>query len=320
MKFDVIFIDTVAPYAYEAGEIDRRALGGTEQAVIRLAEALAQCGLNVAVIQERRTNVIMAQAFYLPIDYLDKIETDRVIHIRGIKHIDTFPDAAHFLWCHDVGDARFEKYVKPLTERDATVIAVSDWHMENLRMFLPYNRMVKLYSPIDEACYLEPEQRPQVSSNTMIWLASPHKGLSEALYTFEKIKEKSPTSQLLVTNPGYIATRPAPVAGVNYLGSLSRIELRNILPRMLCLFYPTQFKETFGMIVAEAEAMGTPVATYDIAALKESVGMSGFCKDEAELIDKVVSWQTERPVVSGQERFRIKSVLRAWLGVLNGSR
>lgn len=317
MHFDVIFIDMVAPYQYEAGEIDRRALGGTEQSVIRMAEGLAERGLNIAVLQERRTSPIMVRAFYLPLSYSNQITTDRVINLRSIKGINMFPDAKHYVWCHDVGDSRLLEWEAPIQKRNATIIAVSDWHVSNLRTFLNTPRIIKLYSPIDEDCYLPEDKRPQVSNNTMIWLASPHKGLSEALDTFDKLRDASPGIQLLVSNPGYIATRPAPIQSVQYLGSLSRLELRSILPKMLCLFYPTQFKETFGMIAAESEAMGTPIATYNLAALSESVGLSGHCQDEEDLITKIIEWQKKRPVVSGQERFRLKNVLPEWLKVLN---
>lgn len=293
-------------------------LGGTESAVIRLAEGFASLGLEVAVIQPFEFEPILGQyAFFLPASWLDKIDPACVIHLRSIAHLDKFPKARNFVWLHDVPDNRIKDWVQPVKDTQSKIICVSQWHRDKVREITPDMPVTYLYSPIDEECYLPKEARPQINKNQMVWMSSPHKGLNEALDTFKKLKLELPDITLTVMNPGYFYMLAPKIPGVSYAGELPRPNMRRLVASSLCLFYPTKFEETFGAVTSEANAMGVPVATYKVAALAESVSpYNGWCKDEDDLINTIKAWYKERPEVHGQHQYRLKAVVPKWINEL----
>jgi glycosyltransferase involved in cell wall biosynthesis len=314
VKFDLVFLDTVSPYQYEVGHLETRPLGGTEQTVIRMAEGLAERGLKVAVVLNRPFE-IMGKAFYLPLSYLDKIKPDRVVHLRSVGQLHLFPNAKQYVWMHDLAQPYISEWEKPLREANATVISVSNWHKQNIQTMLKYENIISIHPPIDENCYFE--HRSPYNPNAIVWMASPHKGLVKGLKTFEKLHKLNPKIELLVLNPGYFSEEIPEQPGVRMIGSVSRTDLRNIVSRVLTLFYPTNFEETFGMIAAESNALGTPVATYKVAALSESVASENpFAVNEDDLCQMILKWQEQRLVVKGQDRFRMKNVIKEWLRIL----
>lgn len=313
LKFDVVFLDVVAPYDYEIADIETKPMGATEQHVIRIAEGLASppYNLRVAVLQNRSLEQ-SGRAFYLPLKYAGEIDTRTVVHIRGIPNLHLWPRAVNIVWCHDLSTDAMKEWCKPLREVNAELVGVSKWHEQDIKDHSGYEKVGYVYSHYDDKCNIPIEKRPKHDPFQLVWMSSPHKGLKEALPIFDRIRAQSPKTKLLTVNPGYYPTLRLERPGIQVLGSLTRPELRAVVARSLCLFYPTQFKETFGVVACEAEALGTPVATYNVAGLGESVQMSGFCKDEDELVTRVLEWQNSRPVVSASPLFSLQASVKAW--------
>lgn len=318
IKFDLVILDVVSPYSYEVQDLEEKPMGAAEGSIIRLAEGLASAyNIRVAVLQ-RREDEQSGKAYYLPLKYAEEIEPSVVLHIRGVANLHLWPRAAHFVWCHDVSQPVMKDWCSKLREVNAELIGCSEWHAEDIKKFSGYEKVSYVHSHYEDACLLPIERRPKVNPNQLVWLSSPHKGLVEALPTFEKIRKESPSTILCVSNPGYVPDAKLNRPGVRILGSLTRPELRGLTASSLCLFYPTKFEETFGVVAAEAEALGTPVACYPVAGLKESVQMSGFCKDEDELVGRVLEWQKQRPVVSGSPKFSLRACVQNWYRKLFG--
>jgi glycosyltransferase involved in cell wall biosynthesis len=71
---------------------------------------------------------------------------------------------------------------------------------------------------------------------------------------------------------------------IEYLGSASRAEIRDLLGRAQGLLMPLRWPEPFGLVVAEAFASGTPVIAWAEGAMRELVaeGENGFLVDDVE--------------------------------------
>jgi glycosyltransferase involved in cell wall biosynthesis len=325
INFDIIFIDGVTPGYYDLTTLESGSLGGTESSVTRLAEGLASVGLGVGVflgIQQPFEPVMGNHALFMPIGMLGEAKPSVVIHLRSIANLHIFPTARQFVWLHDLPHPVIKDWPDKIKDYNVTFIAVSEWHRQALLAMEPRLNVIVLYSPVDEACYTLPRPSDvgaQVNKNSLVWNASPHKGLEEALPVFKRLRKDIPELSLYIMNPGYMKTQRLAADNVHTLGSVSRQVLRQIVASSLCLFYPSKFEETFGLIAAEANAMGTPVACYKTAALAESVSeQNGWATSEDNLIENIKAWHTSRPEIKGQNRFRIKSILPQWLEALDG--
>jgi glycosyltransferase involved in cell wall biosynthesis len=120
----------------------------------------------------------------------------------------------------------------------------------------------------------------------------------------------------------------------------------------LCVFYPNfVLPETFGLVFAEANAVGTPVLTHDCGAAAEVLAaheqllpvspvsrryermtrllpraLRPMLAARAErrglfepYVERVRAWRSHRPRVSADARFRLAAVAARWRALLNGA-
>jgi glycosyltransferase involved in cell wall biosynthesis len=173
-----------------------------------------------------------------------------------------------------------------------------------------------IYNPIDDN--LKPDSTPY-DKNQLCFISSPHKGLDYALDIFGHLQKLNPDFRLHVTNPGYFPDSGKKPPGVVLHGSVSRNEVATLLRTSLCLFYPNiVFPETFGLVLAEANAVGTPVLTHRMGAAAEVCDVPSTevidCRDPNEVIKQVMYWRDgARPTVRGKSQFRLARVIQAWV-------
>jgi len=100
-----------------------------------------------------------------------------------------------------------------------------------------------------------------------------------AIRAFKIVKEKFPDAELWVIVQGPFRRDLERMAGdgVKFLGGLSNEERRRLLARAWVLVNPS-VREGFGLNVLEANALGTPCVTYNVAGLRDSVrdGVTGL--------------------------------------------
>lgn len=325
MHFDILFLDVTANKYYDRTTLERDSLGGTEATVIRLAEALGSLGLKVAVMQTRVNYFppIMGQhAFFIHGDDAPSVTCNHYIQLRRNLHPEIFKGSKKYLWLHDVAVDE-AKDAESLKANNIKVLGVSRWHKNNIKEVIndPNVDIDYIYNPIQDDIYVGIDANPQYNNHLMCWTASPHKGLENGLKIFKKIHEKEPRMQLIVFNPGYIRLNDVQVSeipGVTVYGKCNVATVWSVVQKSLCVFYPTQWKETFGMIAAEANALGTPMITNPIAALKEVISSTNqFANTEEEFIDKVLDWSnTGRPRVFGKEEFKLGEITLEWVKLL----
>ena len=90
----------------------------------------------------------------------------------------------------------------------------------------------------------------------------------------------------------------------------------------LCVFYPqTRFRETFGLIGAEANALGTPVlAPAGIGALSEVLGGGGqllYSMNATVLVQQLEKWRGGQcPSVFQRAEFHPMTVAKHWMTLI----
>lgn len=339
LTFDVIFIDCGNALPYDRKSLENKPMGGVESSVIRVAEGLGALGLTVGVIKASDPEAgivvhefepIMGQyVFYMHEKELPRIATRFSVLLRGPLYLNAFNERVNglktkkFVWLHDLAAPEMKAWIPLLKEHEATIVGVSKWHKQNIKDNLDYNLVTYAYNPLPDEVYKSQEPR-KINKNLMVWASSPHKGLDKALGIFKRIHETLPNLRLLVYNPGYIKGEVIINPGVLYYGPTAARNVWHNIRNSLCVFYPSEFKETFGLVAAEANALGVPLVGYRAGALPEIVNgddqLLGI-NDENAVCTLVEKWYNESPPDTyGRIEFHTPNVVNHWLKIFAGGR
>lgn len=125
---------------------------------------------------------------------------------------------------------------------------------------------------------------------------STEKGIATLVATMALLS----TAQLRVAGDGPASALLDGVTGVTRLGSLPSKAVREEMSRAVVLVVPSIWYETFGLVVIEAFACGTPVIVSRIGALAELVrdGVTGLLFEPANANDlaEKMRWAKQHPV------------------------
>lgn len=268
-----------------------------------------------------------------------------------------FPEARKFLWLHNMPSRKLYHYHAALSKYRFEVIAVSHFHQQAIikrlrgkslqRIFTSFKNLLApnareiseerkhyplsrvssayaqlipvhvLYNPIDS---LMPDHT-RWNPNQLIFTSSPQKGLVTTLKIFEQLRYYFSEYYLLIANPGYSNLNIKLPANAQLLGILPHHKVIQHLRESFCVFYPQQIKvETFGLVYAEANAVGTPVLAHHWGAAAEVLSDPGQLingKNFNEVLEKIEQWRDKRPAVRGKDEFLLKSVIVNWLKLLS---
>jgi glycosyltransferase involved in cell wall biosynthesis len=189
-----------------------------------------------------------------------------------------FPAAQFYLWMHDLvrpGSKRGRRVAAAaamLSELNVRVICVSHFQRRGMEATLrgagyPNIPVQTIYNPIDDG--LLPDASP-IDPTKLVFFSSPNKGLAFTLDAFQALRQQMPEMRLYVGNPGYKKLPRRAHEGVNWIGGLPHAKILSEVRSALCVFYPNfVLAETFGLVLAEANAVGTPVITHDVGAAAE---------------------------------------------------
>jgi glycosyltransferase involved in cell wall biosynthesis len=187
----------------------------------------------------------------------------------------------------------------------------------------PLPRVTYVYNPVDIVPHTS-NARSNYDPDKLVFFSSPHKGLAQVLTTFEYVRQRWPNMKLYLANPGYLKLDPAlNAAGVHVLGSLPNHEIRKHVQSALCVFYPqSSFAETFGLVFAEANAVGTPVLAHDLGSagevLSDPCQLVDATKPQA-VIERLAHWRSGgRPQVSLRPEFSVAAVADRWDALVDG--
>jgi glycosyltransferase involved in cell wall biosynthesis len=349
----VLFFDPSCQHPYDTRTLLEKATGGTEASVTRVADALG-----AYVMQHNRTEVYRS---YLPPGRIAGIE--HVILNRDSRALpivrELYPDARVYLWVHDQLNPgskrgrRLASTARHLRALGVTVVCVSDSQRRGVEATLRQIgvddrvRARTIYNPVDDA--LVPDGSA-IDERKLVFFSSPNKGLAFTLDIFRALRRRMPDLRLQVGNPGYKIRKSSRIDGVEYLGPQPQALIHAQVRTALCTFFPNfVIPETFGLVFAESQAVGTPVLTVDCGAAAEIIAdpqqvlpvTSGYRAYEALLsslaprwragpariaeqfglfdafIDRIRAWRSGgRPLTGPDPRFRLTAVADRWREML----
>lgn len=275
-------------------------LGGTEIAIIKLANEMVKFGYHVIVSGE----VINHD---MPINGVEWMSTDKV-HEKYFDKFDFIISASyiHFLkefkdysakkifWAHNThhhawfNGSELED-ADELTRQVDHTICLTNWHKNQWsnRYNVPLNKISVIGNGIDTSTFIG---FPNKIKGRFIYSSAPERGLLELLENWPKIKAAIPNATLDIYSPGYFI--PSEIdyplnrfKEIKFHGTVDQITLHSA---MLCAeywCYITDYEETYCITALEMQyARVLPIVT-NIAALSETVN-SGIILDRNE-----TNWQ-----------------------------
>lgn len=333
----LVFIDPKCPTPYDGQVLLNRGLGGTEATVVRIAQALSRHH-EVTVIQHNRKEAFAENASleYLPSDRVLKAvkDADHVVFIQKAQNISQIAGntkARLWLWLHNYLKDEVPFFWQDHLRYRLGIICVSQTHaqhtlrhMRSLPMYwaslswLGRGGVCYLHNPIDDS--LQPDPSIERDPFKLVFFSSPYKGIEHVLAMFRAAYERDSRLKLYVADPGYIrnfdaATLDAP--GIIKLGSLPQREVLRHVRESMCVFYPQRKRpETFGLVYAEANAVGTPVLAHDFGAAREVLCDSNPPIDASrpeQVLRTLAEWiNSGAPQTTRRAEFSLTEVARQW--------
>ena len=325
----VLFVDPCCPKPYDPQVLATEPLGGTEGTVIRVAEGLRAKGIPVTVRQHNRTE---DGEHYTRFGTSYSFTPTHVIVLRAPMALyqarKQFPNAKLYLWCHDIfsGPAWAEGF-KALVDTQTVPVVVSEWHKSQMydamrqlgcgHLSIPSRR---IYNPIDDD--LAPNDT-KYDVNKLVFFSSPHKGLEHTLKVFEQFQnfDDLKDMRLYIANPGYFADHKTEQKNVINLGSLPHKDVVAHVRSALCVLHLNAvFPETFGIVHAEANAVGTPFLSSRMGAVGETADHPGELIDVMDpraVIERIRQWRGGRPKVRANPAFRLSRIVKEWVEFLS---
>lgn len=328
----ILFIDPVCPKPYDPNVLSTEPLGGTEGTVIRIAEGLVLKGNQVEVTQHNRKESVKFGAHYTPFGAVREEKPTHVILLREPMALyqarKQFPNAKLYFWAHDIfAGPNWDKGFQSFVDNNAVPIVVSEWHKQQM---YDYAKQIgfkggftskRIYNPIADD--LKPDSTP-VDENKLVFFSSPHKGLEHTLKVFERFKDfkELKDMKLYVANPGYFDDHDTKgQSNVINLGPLPHSNVLNhIRTSFAVLHLNNVYPETFGLVHAECNAVGTPYLNSRVGANNETYDHPQEFLDVTDskaVIDRLIAWKSRgRPKVRGNANFRLQRVLSEWKELL----
>ena len=329
----ILFADTSHPKPYDFDDLVAHAMGGTESSLLRTAKILSSQGHQVTIFQQHRTATKKQHhiLFLGPSKLTPSLMPDHVVVLRKFPQLiqfkQHFPNAQFHLWIHTYKNweyvlkrsIRFKPAWQLITNSQTHAKHCNDILNRGImgrfyNLFKPQISIRTCYNPIPVELADFPAQKRD--PNKLLFLSAPNKGLSQVLQTFQQINRHLKDLQLYVANPGYRKDHPEDIPNVHYLGALPAEQVKQHIATSLCVFYPQNtFAETFGLIYAEANALGTPVMAHDIGAAREILHPNNAlidAEDNYQITKTLAQWQRELPSVSYRSEFNDPAIYQQW--------
>ncbi|HEV8316254.1 MAG TPA: glycosyltransferase [Vicinamibacterales bacterium] len=279
-----------------------RGLGGTESAIVYLAEGLARLGHRVVVFnscdEPAQVNAVeYARWETLPV----RSVADRPEVLVGVRFWQLIGQVRlaplQIFWTGDAFDQPFlEQLAEPGARAEIDFFMLqSDWQEQTFqaRHRVPAWQIGRTRLGA-AASASEPPVRPAATATRarrLAYASTPFRGLDVLLDVFPKIRAACPDAELDVFSSMRVygvaeaddrkqygaLYKKAEQPGVNLIGSVPQLELARRLQESRLLAYPNHYAETFCIAAVEAQAAGCGVITSQLGALPETVGDAGVC-------------------------------------------
>lgn len=260
-------------------------IGGSEYAVIKLAEQFAIQGHEVIVSGDVYTEFIDGVNYVHSGDletnqYFDVVIATNYIHyIPFLGSLGINFDKSYF-WMHN--DDFYPYYMGQslpndgmdylLSDELTKIVCVSEYHASIVRNKFPQaaHKVTYIENAIDPNDFegIEVER----ISDRFIYTSAPDRGLQNLLNMWGDIKQIKPNASLYVATPPYALEWYEEYKGiyddVHFVGSLSPSELYENIKMSEYWVYPSQYDETFCITALEMMVGGVKIVSTDTGNLK----------------------------------------------------
>jgi glycosyltransferase involved in cell wall biosynthesis len=279
--------------AFDALTLEESPLGGTETAVIRLSEALANRGHSVTVYTKHPSPRSSKVKYISLSSFKEGFQTDVLIGVREwIACLVAANTKSRYFWTGDsfdqtttygIGDRRVSNQISGL-------ICVSAWHATTLSSHagFPIDKTYVIRNGV-HLPYFEKERAR--GRKNLIYSSTPYRGLDLIPKLLPLLREKHPDANLNVYS-GYqvygggaghdllafeeLSKKLSTEPGISMHGNVTQRVLAEKFLESSVLFYPNTFSETSCITALEAQAAGCVVLSSDLGAMPESVGDCGI--------------------------------------------
>lgn len=278
---------------WSPADIERKGLGGSETAAVRLAEGLSDLGFVVTVYGECESTAYRNVIFrhhetFDPLDQRGGLICSRIPEVadRMIAARTTL------LWAHDVDFA--DRLTPSRAAMFDAIVGLSGWHCAHLRGRYPFaaDKVLQSRNGVN-LDYFTP--RPWVErAHRVLYTSSPDRGLDILLEEWPRVLEQAPDAELCFCYPDVydaVADQQPDVAkhrdhikaladqpGVERLGPLPQPRLAALMCESRVWAHPSwvtqhsmPFHETSCIGAMEAQAAGCHVVASNWGALTETV-------------------------------------------------
>ena len=275
-------------------------LGGTESAIVYLAEALVARGHRCTVFNDcERPREVEGVEYARWETLAPRCVSDRPDVTVGVRFWHALGRARfaplQILWTGDAFDQPFLAGIgDPDRRREIDLFMLqSTWQVDTFRSAhsLPGSRIVRTALGTAASTLGSTARAATDRPRRLAYASTPFRGLDVLLDLFPRIRAACPDAELDVFSSMRVygvsesddkaqfaaiydrARQP----GVRLVGSVPQLELAARLQQCRVLAYPNHYAETFCIAAAEAQAAGCVVVTSDLGALAETVGSGGLC-------------------------------------------
>lgn len=304
----IAIVDTLG-LTYDGSTLSKRGLGGSESAVIRMAQELHKIGFDVTVYNDCTSDdsrpgtydgVLYCPVNYAktPLDFFDVCIVSRSVRPYTERWPICLTSKHKVLWMHDTfceGDNEIEDLI--IQKRIDEIFTLSDWHTSYVttadhgkrrnfdvlkkHVFVTRNGIGNMNPGWIDVKKKDP--------NLFVFNASVSKGMVPLVKdVWPRVKEQIPSAKLMVIGGYYkfkendgpdqqeidwrnlVAEYSNLPLDINFTGILPQHEISNILAEASYMLYPTAFPETFGISTLEALAHNVPIITCCFGALEET--------------------------------------------------
>jgi hypothetical protein len=297
----VIFDDASSPFSPRLAE--SKGLGGVEWTLMLLAQALAEDGLSVLVLNKldgRWTHQPICQAGWLEYGHYSRAYSEKIsCEALVVSRWSAVPPVAHkrvVFSMHDIPASWMFARTRKWLDEGAPAVCVSTWLAGKIGELGRDWRCPVIAPMLRDECY----ERGPKNPNVFVYASAAVKGLPETIDTWECIREHFPEThltELYVATNGY--DKPSDTDALRMyelaIRPLWQLPARAIIAALrnaAGLFFVNSYPETHGIICSTALALGcrTHVLTLDDpAALPETLaGAPLLTRDKHAFVEDFV--------------------------------
>ena len=296
----MVVVDFLYPGTPFSGETMRSAsLGGIENSIVQLAEALARRGHDVAVFNGVSAPRQEFGVQWWPLGEANKRARGQIgIAVATPSAFGGTSFRSHFFWVHNPLKSRRiirRGHFWPLAKRRPFFVVLGDYHTCHVPRWLPSKGRCIIHNGIQEE-FFRTDSAAEAPPPCAIFTSQPYRGLDWLLDLWGEIKRKAPAATFDVFAPkAHQAAANAArrqIEDVHFCGNISRLDLIDELRAARVQLVPGHRDETYCLAAAEAIAAGVPVVTMGVGALGERVrdGKTGFiAKSKEDFIAKTAA-------------------------------